>query len=177
MKKTTLRQITDIEDATLRELTAEAELFEITLDQLLEEADGRRFHIDVTEYEGRIYRTLFTRKNWNETKKYGEFGSRMWTYNEKETEDETKEEEVELTESEKQTLEDITNDNFYEDGLDSIIWADCFMDTTTIGPRKCRGVLSSLIKKGIINPIAKGRDGTISFTDAGKELMIQLGYE
>lgn len=69
MKKTTLRQITDIEDATLRELTAEAELCEITLDELLEEADGRRFHIDVTEYEGRIYRTLFTRKNWNEAKK------------------------------------------------------------------------------------------------------------
>nr|DAJ37783.1 MAG TPA: hypothetical protein [Caudoviricetes sp.] len=66
---------------------------------------------------------------------------------------------MELTELEKQTLEDITNDNFYEDGLDSILWSDCFMqDGTTIGARKCR-------------------DGTISFTDAGKELMIELGYE
>ena len=50
-------------------------------------------------------------------------------------------------------------------------------DGTTIGARKCRGVLSSLVQKGIINPIEKGRDGTISFTDAGKELMIELGYE
>ena len=50
-------------------------------------------------------------------------------------------------------------------------------DGTTIGARKCRGVLSSLIQKGIINPIVKGRDGTISFTDAGKKLMVELGYE
>lgn len=85
---------------------------------------------------------------------------------------------MELTVLERQTLEDITNDNFYEDGLNSIIWSDCFMqDGTTIGARKCRGVLSSLIQKGIINPIAKGRDGTISFTDAGKKLMVELGYE
>lgn len=85
---------------------------------------------------------------------------------------------MELTVLERQTLEDITNDDFYEDGLNSIIWSDCFMEYgTTIGARRCRGVLSSLIKKGIINPIVKGRDGTISFTDAGKELMVELGYE
>ena len=83
---------------------------------------------------------------------------------------------MKLTELERQTLEDITNDCFYEDGLDSVIWVDCFMDITTIGPRKCRGVLRSLIKKGIINPIEKGGEGTISFTHAGKELMIELGY-
>ena len=79
---------------------------------------------------------------------------------------------IKLTDMEKQTL-----DEFYEDGLDSIIWADCFMDSSSIGSRRVRGVLSSLIKKGIIYPILKGRDGTIAFTDTGKKLMIELGYD
>lgn len=85
---------------------------------------------------------------------------------------------IELTEMERKVLDDITHDDFYEDGLYSTIWADCFVaNFSTIPAKQVRGVLSSLIKKGIIYPIEKGRDGIIVFTAAGRELMISLGYE
>lgn len=80
MKKTTLRKLTEIEDATLKRLQWEADVMHWTLDELLEREDGRRFHIYVQEVDGEIYHILFTRKNWNEVKKYGEFGSRAYTY-------------------------------------------------------------------------------------------------
>ena len=82
----------------------------------------------------------------------------------------------ELTEMERTILDDITRDCFYEDELDSVIWADCFLDTTKIPAKQARGVLSSLVQKGIIKPILKGRNGSIAFTEYGKEVMRELGY-
>lgn len=84
---------------------------------------------------------------------------------------------IKLTQNERQILDDITNDCFYEDGLDSVIWADCFLDTTCIPSKEARGVLASLIKKEVICPIERGREGTIAFTPYGKKLMVELGYE
>lgn len=81
-----------------------------------------------------------------------------------------------LTELEKIVLKEITEDDFYEDGLNSVIWADVFIDCCSIPSKESRGVLSSLIKKGIINPIMRGRDGVISFTNLGKQIMIELGF-
>lgn len=81
-----------------------------------------------------------------------------------------------LTELEKTVLHDITTDCFYEDGLDSMIWADCFMDTVSISPKEARGVLSSLVQKNIIYSIEKGRYGIIRFTENGKSVMRELGY-
>lgn len=57
-----------------------------------------------------------------------------------------------LTDYEKQILQDITKDDFYEDGLDSGIWADVFLDTTKIPAKQARGVLSSLVQKKHIKP-------------------------
>lgn len=83
---------------------------------------------------------------------------------------------INLTELEKIVLEDITRDDFYEEELDSVIWADVFVDMTcSLDPTIARGVLSSLVKKEIIHPIKKGRDGTISFTEFGKQIMEELG--
>lgn len=81
-----------------------------------------------------------------------------------------------LTALERTALHDITQDDFYEDGLDSVIWADCFLDTTSIPAKEVRGVLSSLIKKGIIKPITSGKYAVIRFTEHGKEVMRGLGY-
>lgn len=85
----------------------------------------------------------------------------------------------ELTKLERTILDDITKDQFYDNGLDSGIWCDCFLDFTTKIPNKeARGVLSSLIKKNILKPILKDRDGNvISFTEYGKQVMRELGYE
>jgi hypothetical protein len=84
---------------------------------------------------------------------------------------------IELTNLEKITLDDITKDCFYQFGLDSVIWADCFMDSSSLGGSVVRGVLSSLIKKNIIYPITKGRDGQIKFKEFGKQIMRELGYK
>lgn len=93
---------------------------------------------------------------------------------------------VELTKMERQALDAITKDNFYENGLDSVIWADVYLDTVKgfygIDSKTVRGVLGSLVKKGLINGIIDEKDrfgrsnGTISFTKYGKEVMNELGY-
>ena len=82
-----------------------------------------------------------------------------------------------LTELERTVLDDITKDDFYENGLYSEIWADCFMDTVTVPTKIARGVLSSLIQKDIIRPIERGRDGVIAFTEHGISVMRELGYK
>ena len=77
MTKTKLRQITEIEDATLKRLQWEADLFHWTLDELLEREDGRRFRI-YKAVDG--CQVLFLRKEYNASMKYGEFGSRAYAY-------------------------------------------------------------------------------------------------
>ena len=77
MKKTTLRQLTEIEDETLKRLQLEADLFHWSLDELLEREDGRRFRI-YKAVDG--CQVLFLRKEYNASMKYGEFGSRAYTY-------------------------------------------------------------------------------------------------
>lgn len=79
-----------------------------------------------------------------------------------------------LTEYEKIILKDITNDDFYEEELDSHLWADVFIDGCSLPNKVARGVLGSLVKKGILNGIDKGRDGQIYFTEYGKEVMKNL---
>ena len=77
-----------------------------------------------------------------------------------------KTEEIELTELESQLMLDIQKDNFYEEGVDSVIWTDVFLDaTTSIESKKARGVLSSLVKKGLIE---MGQE-TIAYSDLGIE--------
>ena len=77
MKKTTLRKITEIEVETLKELKLEADLFNETLDELLEREDGRRFRI-YKEVDG--FQTLMLKKIYNEGMRFGEFGSISYTY-------------------------------------------------------------------------------------------------
>lgn len=77
MKKTTLRKLTEIEDATLKRLQWEASILDETLDELLEREDERRFRI-YKAVDG--CQVLFLRKEYNASMKYGEFGSRAYTY-------------------------------------------------------------------------------------------------
>ena len=77
---------------------------------------------------------------------------------------------TDLTEMEKQVLADMPKDNFFEDGLESVLWCDCFLDfTCSLQAEQARGVLSSLIKKDYIYPIGSTReDNTIQFTEKGQ---------
>ena len=88
---------------------------------------------------------------------------------------------INLTEMEKQALDAITKDDFYDNGLDSAIWADVYLDTFRgyygVKSEQARGVLASLVKKNIIGPILEGREEcVIYFTEYGKEVMKELGY-
>jgi len=93
---------------------------------------------------------------------------------------------ISLTEMERQVLGAFVKDDFCENGLDSSLWADVFLDTIRgycgIESKVARGVLSSLVKKGVIrgfNHIQDrfGRnDDAITLTESGKKLMRELGY-
>lgn len=79
-----------------------------------------------------------------------------------------------ITELEKEIMIAITKDCFFENGLDSVIWTDCFLDDIKMDNKIARGVISSLKQKGFINA-SSGKDATISFTDKGKEYIIEKG--
>ena len=86
-----------------------------------------------------------------------------------------------LTEMEKKVLDAITKDDFYENGLNSCLWTDVYLDTLKgyygIDAKTARGVLSSLVKKEIINPVVlRGRESTLSLTTYGKAVMREMGY-
>lgn len=55
-----------------------------------------------------------------------------------------------LTEKETELMQLIPLDNFYESGYESILWTRIFVDDAGLDEKKTRGVLSSLVKKGLI---------------------------
>jgi len=76
---------------------------------------------------------------------------------------------------EQQIIEEVTKDDFFEQGVDSCVWTDVFLDDTcTIPAKQARGVLSSLVKKEYICPMGKGRDSYIEFTDRGKTYLKEI---
>lgn len=75
-----------------------------------------------------------------------------------------------FTALELETMFAMTQDCFWEQGVESYLWADCFAQNCGMDTKKVRGALASLVKKEIIAPIAKGRDGIIALTDNGKQL-------
>ena len=84
---------------------------------------------------------------------------------------------MKLTALEIQVMTLIPEDNFYEEGFDSILWNDCFIDTTLVShgldPKQVRGVLSSLKKKKALVICPEGKDSTICLGDLGKEWLIE----
>ena len=83
-----------------------------------------------------------------------------------------------LTELETKMLNLIPQDNFYDgdivaEDLESLlIWTDCFLEETWKNPNQGRGVLSSLVKKDMIE-ISKGKDSTISLTEKAIKFIIE----
>ena len=78
-----------------------------------------------------------------------------------------------LTELETKLVENmITND--FGDAPDHHIWADCW-DCGKHGKfcesRQISGVVSSLVKKGIVVTEEDGRDGTFYLSEKGQELL------
>lgn len=77
-----------------------------------------------------------------------------------------------LTEKEIEFLKAFAASDFYEDGLDSIVWDYSVNDELTYKGKTRSGVVSSLSQKGIINVSTKqdtgDRFGTYNLTDFAK---------
>ena len=82
---------------------------------------------------------------------------------------------MKLTELEIKVLDVIPKDDFYEEGLESCLWADCFIDTIKryagVEATIARGVIASLSKKKYINFYNSGKDSQITLLDNGKEYL------
>ena len=90
---------------------------------------------------------------------------------------------VNLTEMEELFLTSFKKDDFYEIGVSSRLWLNIFLEDTlpsNYSIKQWRGVISSLIKKGIIevdNFYEKKTDHVIGLTEEGKKLMIEKGWD
>ena len=78
-----------------------------------------------------------------------------------------------LTKLEKDVLRKFTEDEFYEFGVESILWADVFSDTVCNGLKLNRksfsGVMSSLNKKKYLVSSGTGRNDTVMLLDLGRQ--------
>lgn len=76
-----------------------------------------------------------------------------------------------MTELEEKVMEAIALDPFFEDGEDSVLWLDCFLDTVEdnmgIEPKKTRALLVTLQEKGYLD-IEGGKDGYVALGEMGK---------
>lgn len=87
----------------------------------------------------------------------------------------------ELTELESQAMADIPKNDFYEDGLDSVLWTDIYLESSSIPSKQLRGVLSSLSQKGLLSLYSTKKssnggdctDSTLSLTNSGKIWMVR----
>lgn len=76
-----------------------------------------------------------------------------------------------LTMLEEKVMVTIPKENFYEEGFESVLWVNCFLDTledaTQISPKQARGLLSSLAKKEYIKVIEDREGNTMYLLDNG----------
>lgn len=79
-----------------------------------------------------------------------------------------------LTDLERKALDIFRKDEFYEFGIESILWGDVLSDTMRnkgIAGRTFSGVMSSLNKKGYLVSSGTGRDDTAMLLCKGKDYM------
>jgi hypothetical protein len=57
-----------------------------------------------------------------------------------------------------------------EHRVSTAVWTFSWMDEVGISPNILRGVMSSLVKKGLIGVEGKGNDETLSYTDEGRKI-------
>lgn len=81
---------------------------------------------------------------------------------------------MKLTELEKEVMNMIPNDDFYEEGFESTLWNDVFLGNLKMNTKIARGVLSSLDKKKMID-VEPGKDGCLSLLPNGIEYLLSVG--
>lgn len=81
-----------------------------------------------------------------------------------------------LTSKEIKILNAMRN-NEYSDALESSTWSFTAIENSGIEAKKARGVISSLVKKGLIVATGSKEEEALSFTDLGKELFTEANGE
>lgn len=83
-----------------------------------------------------------------------------------------------MTELEMKMLLTIPQSNFFNDNITEeclknlAIWTDNFLDEDWKDPKQGRGVLGSLVKKGMIN-VSSGEDSVITLNEAGIKFILE----
>lgn len=86
--------------------------------------------------------------------------------------------EVEVTKLESKMLLTIPQSNFFNDNIaeedlkNLSIWTDNFLDEDWKDPKQGRGVLGSLVKKGMIN-VSSGEDSVITLNETGIKFILE----
>lgn len=83
-----------------------------------------------------------------------------------------------ITPMEEKFMRAIPQQDFYEDGLDSVLWTDCLLDDLSeqgLSTKQTRAILSTLQQKEMICVSGKGRDCSLSLLEAGKQWLIENG--
>lgn len=86
--------------------------------------------------------------------------------------------EVEVTKLESKMLLTIPQSNFFNDNITEeclknlAIWTDNFLDEDWKDPKQGRGILGSLVKKGMIN-VSSGEDSVITLNETGIKFILE----
>jgi hypothetical protein len=171
MTNTEKKALLKIAQTVLAEISIKAPMTQITL--LESGSDAKGVHYVMFSFKGIEYQT---RAQQSDENGYYAWNTTIYT--------EAPAVEIPtLTELENQMMEAIPNDQFYENGVDSVLWVDCFIEYCGIPAKKARGVLSSLCKKGLIQvDLEKGdadhaNNNTLYLTTAGKTYITNLPAE
>lgn len=88
---------------------------------------------------------------------------------------------VTLTKKQVQFIKLMPSDDFYENGLESILWVDVFVDTISgeFNPMSAGAMVSTLKEKGLITVEKQRVNGKnskcMTFTDLGQQIAKELG--
>lgn len=88
-----------------------------------------------------------------------------------------------LTEKQLLFIERMPEDNFWENGLDSALWVDCYCDTISdeLNAMQVGAMVSTLREKGLLVVAGEKRNGkkakSFHLTDLGQKLAIALGLK
>lgn len=82
---------------------------------------------------------------------------------------------INLTELEQKTIKAIIENDFYEEGFDSWLWNDCFIDRISgVDAKQARALLVTLDKKGYLE-VTGGKDGSFKLLQPAKDYLLNCG--
>jgi hypothetical protein len=82
---------------------------------------------------------------------------------------------MKITSLELQILKGITKSDFYENGQGSVVYGWSVYETCGIPRKSCPGVVSSLVKKGLVGVDGSGDERALWITTLGYDTLTEMG--